>query len=296
MGGTVIRHVAVVPTTPLILTDSVDLPGRAHAGMARLAAAARRALVGHADQDLVIILIGGATAATVVNPPTDLRGFGHGFPPGPLRAGPEDTSSAAHPVPGAVVQLCESVTRPASGSPACHSPASHSPVKHKQEADLSVLTLLLRLAAAASTDAASTVAASRGGRITMQPVVGLVVPADAPAALCIALASAIGQVAAGQPISVIAAGDLAAGHGPKPPRPEAANVAGPFDERVVAGLDGGRPTDLVRIDRELAEQSCARAVGALRVLGTVLHHARLATVVRRYDAPLGVGCVVAQGG
>ncbi|HUG85953.1 MAG TPA: hypothetical protein VMM13_15430 [Euzebya sp.] len=242
--------VAVVPTTPLVLTG---LPGRHHPEIAALGTAARRATQALAEADVVIALAGGVNLALSDPPDTDLSGYGladlpeHDLTPGP------------HAV---VAELHGSLGRDP-GTDEALGP------------DLAVLARHVPAGAAC---------------------VGVTVPAGTHPELARALGGAIVDLAAQTAVAVLAAGDLSAGHGPKPPRPEAAGVADTVDGLVVAALDGGRPADLIRLDLALAASSAARAVGALRVLGAVLVGARIGTIVRATGAPLGVGYVIAQGG
>ncbi|MEE8603370.1 hypothetical protein [Euzebya tangerina] len=124
----------------------------------------------------------------------------------------------------------------------------------------------------------------------------LSVASDVPWPVAARLGRVIGSLRTAGQLSVMVAGDLSAGHGPKPPRPGADTT---LDEHVVAALDGGRPERLLTLDPEQAAASHARAVGALRVLGATLctptGTASMGTVVRWSGAPLGVGYVVAVG-
>ncbi len=68
-----IRHVAVVPSTPLVLPDH---PGRSHPAMVDLARSVGRVLEGAAAQDTIIVLAGGQALRVVDPVPTDLSGYG----------------------------------------------------------------------------------------------------------------------------------------------------------------------------------------------------------------------------
>lgn len=127
------------------------------------------------------------------------------------------------------------------------------------------------------------------------PVVALAVPAAASAADLQAAGAALAHGLAGRRAVVLAAGDLSAGLRADSPRPSIPGAAA-FDERVVAALDGGRPDAIARLGPAEAARVHARGWAALTVLAGVCAAARLATVVRCYAAPRGVGYVVAAGG
>lgn len=250
--------VAVVPTTPLVLAG---LPGRPHPEIAALGAAARRATQDLARAEVVIALAGGHL--TVSDPPdTYLAGYGL-------------ADLAAHeltPAPSAVAQGLHGVVARCGPDTAGVAP---SDAVAATGLDLAVLSRHVPVST---------------------PCIGVAVPPGAPAEVVQALGEAIIRAADETSVAVLVAGDLSAGHGPKPPRPGAAAVADTVDGMVIAALDGGRPADLLRLDDAMAAASASRAVGALRVLGAVLAGARTGTVVRATAAPLGVGYVVAQGG
>lgn len=93
---------------------------------------------------------------------------------------------------------------------------------------------------------------------------------------------------------IVASGDLAAGHGPKPPRPEAAAVAAAFDEQAVAAVESGRAARLERL-APLAGEAHARGWAALLTAVAAAEEARLGLVLRWTGAPYGVGLLVAGG-
>ncbi len=127
------------------------------------------------------------------------------------------------------------------------------------------------------------------------PVLGLTVPTDITVEQAGTVAEVLVGLGGSRQVALVVAGDLGAGHGVKPPRPQADVASAAFDQAVVAALDNGRPADLLRLDPALARDACARGAGPLRVLGAVLQQVPLGTVVRAAAAPLGVGYVVAQG-
>lgn len=254
-----ISTVAVVPSTPLLLAD---WPGARHPAIAALTDAAARAVEGLAAVDVVVVLAGGPSRTVAAPPPTGLEGYGAVLPAHPLPAPPAD-----------VVEALVDVAGPATAEPG---------------GDLRALARWVP----SGTPAVGVVVpeggvsnGSAGGRVARHT--------SSPHAQ---VADAILGLAADRRIGLLVAGDLGAGHGPKPPRPEAAGASALLDQAVVAALDNGRPADLVRLDPRVAADSASRAVGALRVLGAVLDGARIGTVVRGSGAPLGVGYVVAQGG
>jgi hypothetical protein len=300
-----IRHVAVLPSTPLLLPG---WPGQQHTDVAAVAAAAARVLAGVGQADAVVLLAGGP-ATLVLDALDDPAALGlgpYGWPEAPahaLAAAPDGVRArlaaavppAARPSadPGPPVTVASPAgtgPRAAAGSPvptgspvtagspaAVGSPRHHAP---QSERVLSPDLVVLARHLPAGT-----------------PAVGVAVAAEeAPAGVAALSAAVLAAADATPALAVVCAGDLGAGHGEKPPRPGAAAASRELQDRVVAALDGGRPADLVRLDAALAAASASRAVGALRVLGAVLHAARVGTVVRTAGAPLGVGYVVAQGG
>lgn len=271
-----ITAVAVVPTTPLALEG---LPGRQHPGVAAIGAAARRATADLSGVEMVIGLAGASTLAVHAPPATDLLGYGLHLPPHVLGVPPAAvtaTLQGAIDAHAAAAAAADPTTTSPDGNPAGpDSPAGPARRADHAGPDLAVLARWVPAGTAC---------------------VGLTVPTGTPPAVVDAVAGALMAVAEDARVGLLVAGDLGAGHGPKPPRPGAATVSATLQDLVIAALDNGRPADLVRLDPGLATASAARAIGALRILGAVLQAARLGTVVRAADAPLGVGYVVAQGG
>lgn len=263
-----ITTVAVLPSTPLLLPD---WPGARHPDMAVLTGAAERAVAGLAGVDVVVVLAGGRCGTVAAPPPAGLEGYGVDLSPHRLGL-----------PPAALVEALAAVA---------------GPVGEEPGGDLRVLarwvpagTPTVGVVVPAVGVAGPTVG---GGVSTGSDVGGVARHTQTPHAR---IAEVVLGVAADRRVGLLVAGDLGAGHGAKPPRPEAAAASALLDQAVVAALDNGRPADLVRLDPQLAADSGARAVGALRVLGAVLDRARIGTVVRGSGAPVGVGYVVAQGG
>ncbi|CAN5406792.1 hypothetical protein BH23ACT9_BH23ACT9_31360 [soil metagenome] len=251
-----LTHLAVVPTTPLILPG---IPGTPPAPMADLAEASRRAVQGAADADVVILLAGGGTSTVIDAPGTDLAGYGlTDLAPHVLTGAPPDVVAALRSALGTGSRVAGDAGREGDAAP-----------------DLAVLARQLPAGAAC---------------------VGITVPADTDVATAEALADTLLNLGEIYRISVVAAGDLGAGHGTKPPRPAAAAASDALQQTAFAALDNGRLSDLVHLDAAVAADSAARSVGALRVLAAVALRARVGMVVRAAAAPLGVGYVIAQGG
>lgn len=94
---------------------------------------------------------------------------------------------------------------------------------------------------------------------------------------------------------VVCSGDLSAGLRADSPRPDVPGAAR-WDEQAVGAIDASRLEALAKLGPQEAARVHALGWAPLAVLAGVCRAARLATVVRRYCAPRGVGYVVAQGG
>lgn len=284
-----IRAVAVVPTTPLLVPGG---PGADHPDIVRIRAAVSRVLHDLPAGSPVLLLCGGAAEAVWTAVPSDLRGYGR--PPAVWAPEPQEPPPLASPAALAAAEAAAAVMavlpQPGAEGPpaAAEGPpgTAEGPTAAAAPAVGGDLRVMAALLAAAAPHAG--------------PPIGLEIPHDLAIATAEAIADALATLAHGpdadMDLSVIAAGDLAAGHGPKPPRPHAAAASQPHDDRVIAALDGGRPSDLLRITPEHSREVDARAGGALRVLGALLERTRVGTVVRAAAAPVGVGYVVARGG
>lgn len=304
-----IAGVAVVPTTPLLLDD---IPGRRHPELTTLAAQVRRALHVAGPVDLAVALAGGGRLAVVDAPDTDLSGYGlTALPDHPLDPGPAAVvGTLRHAVARCRAERdsCAAVAEMSEGSgPAAPAGAAGGTMRDATADDVSGGS---GHAARSTPDDVSRADRRSRPQTTGEwedlpvlvhhlpantPTVGLTAPPDLGAGRAVLLGQAIARVAQDHDVLLVVAGDLGAGHGPKPPRPDAAEATMAFDQQVVAALDNGRAVDLIRLDHDLADRAHARAAGALRILGTVLDQARRGTVVRANAAPLGVGYVVAAG-
>ena len=94
---------------------------------------------------------------------------------------------------------------------------------------------------------------------------------------------------------VVAQGDLSAGLRADSPRPGIPGAA-MWDEQAVGAIDASRLEALAKLGPEEAARVHALGWAPLATLAGICRAARLATVVRHYSAPRGVGYVVAQGG
>lgn len=233
------------------------LPGRRHPRLRTMAGHIQRVVRTTPPVDVAVALAGGAHLQIADAPDTDLTGYGLGELQGhPLRPGPAPVALDLQAAVGAL------------------DTTERGPSTFEEWTDLPVLVRHLPMDT---------------------PTVGVTVPTALEVRSAQAIAQTITRLADALGVLLLVAGDLGAGHGDKPPRPDAAAASAAFDQQVVTALDNGRATDLLHLDGDLANAAQARATGALRILGAVLAQAKIGTVVRATAAPLGVGYVVAGG-
>ena len=97
----------------------------------------------------------------------------------------------------------------------------------------------------------------------------------------------------GRPVAFIASGDLS--HRLKPGAPAGYYTeAHLFDEEVVAALRAGSPERVINIDQELRKQAGECGYRSMLVAFGVARGLKSATEVLNYEAPFGVGYIVAQ--
>lgn len=239
-----ITGVAVVPSTPLLLTRHLDpaTPAGAVERLQTVREHATRVVEGLPTAEVTVVLAHGPALAAHTSDHVDLAGYGLPEIAGPVTCRPDVAAALG-------VE------------------ASQEP----HPADVAVLTLLV------------------GSR----PVLPVAVPPDLDPAAMTALGERLATL--DRRTALVVAGDLAAGHGVKPPRPGDEQASRTFDERVVALLDNGATDRIVRL-ADLARATSSRGWAALAVAGIALQRGRVGTVVRHHAAPFGVGYVVAAGG
>jgi hypothetical protein len=260
----VIAGVAVLPAAPMLVAGvSAALPDAAAACLAAI----RRVVGGLAHADAAVLLVAGDAldygSATAVS----LEGYGRPD----LRLALTPAADATRLLSGLASDLAAVGTGPGLlGTPA----AGDEAVRDRVPGAAAVLALQV------------------GGR---WPVCWVEMPRGAAfAALAGVGEELVERTAAGRYV-VVAQGDLSAGLRADSPRPGIPGAA-MWDEHAVGAIDASRLEALGKLGPEEAARVHALGWAPLATLAGICRAARLATVVRHYSAPRGVGYVVAQGG
>jgi hypothetical protein len=244
----------VVVVVPTTALILQEIPGGVPPALADVADAARAAVAAVGPVDVAIALVGSTAEGIVVSDAPSADLAGYGLPSLPVH----DLASAPADVVEALLEIADGETGDA---------------RARTGPDLAVLARLVPEGV---------------------PTVGVALPPGTSPDRAADLADVILAVTTGRLALILVAGDLGAGHGPKPPRPEAAEASDRLQAAVLAALDGADVGSLLDLDGSTADASGARATGALRVLGAVADRTGTSMVVQAHATGLGVGCVVAS--